>query len=267
MVTSLAPIVTSSAVPVVSVSTSGDAVMTYTFTSYSTYETTAPTVVPHRPTEKKSSIGAIVGGVVGGVAGVVLIGIIFCLMKRRNKKKKNQYAADDDDLRRNSSNQAHPFNDYNTYGTPSTMVDNNTVQTGGISGAKPRPFVAAYNPDPISQPQQYVGYDGATSSSPPPGNYQPQQNYYQDYSQDGYSQSGYSQTSYPPNQQQPYGGYPHDAYYNTQQPHIDSTIPMSNSSVTGNSGRYVPNEFDNHSTTRHVPDEIDSTPPTIQRPA
>lgn len=178
-------------------------------------------------------------------------------MKRRNKKKKNQYAADDDDLRRNSSNQAHPFDDYNTYGTPSTMVDN---QTSGISGAKPRPFVAAYHPDPIAQPQQYVGYDG----SPPPGNYQQQQqNYYQDYSQDGYSQSGYSQTSYPPNQQH-YGGY--DAYY-TQQPHIDSTVPMSNSSVAGNSnsGRYVPNEFDN--TTRHVPDEIDSTPPTIQRPA
>ncbi|KAG2229399.1 hypothetical protein INT48_000627 [Thamnidium elegans] len=243
-VTSLKPVVTSTPVPIVTVSKSGDSVITYTSTSYSSYETSIPTVIdnPDAVTEKSSNTGAIVGGVVGGIAAIAIIGFIFFLLKRRGKKK--SYA--DDDLRRSSiNNNAHPFDDFNnTYGSPTVVgSDNNSVpgsrplsmstNVGAMSGAKPRPFVQAYQAEPNMQ--QYAAYDNTA----PQGDYQQQQQYYyQDYQQN------------PGNQQYTYA---HDPYY----AQVEPMIPMSTSSHSSN-GRNVPNEVDYQ---RHVPDEVDSTPP------
>lgn len=80
MITSSKAIVTSSAVPIVTVSTSGNARITYTSTSYSSFQTMVPTLVANNAggDPKPSNTGAIVGGVVGGVAAITLIGN-YCL--------------------------------------------------------------------------------------------------------------------------------------------------------------------------------------------
>lgn len=172
-------------------------------------------------------------------------------MKRRSKKKKS-YAGEDEDLRRSSiNNNAHPFNDFNnTYGSPTVVgSDNNSVpgsrplsmstNVGAMSGAKPRPFVQAYQAEPNmqQQQQQYAAYDNTV---PQGGDYQQQQQYYyQDYQQNPTGNQQYT--------------YAHDPYY-TQ---VEPMIPMSTSSHSSN-GRNVPNEIDYQ---RHVPDEVDSTPP------
>lgn len=169
-------------------------------------------------------------------------------MKRRSKKNKKSYAGDDDDdLRRSSiNNNAHPFSDFNnTYGSPTVIgSDNNSVpgsrplSMSTNVGAKPRPFVQAYQGDPnMQQQQQYAAYN---NTEPQGSEYQQQQQqyYYQDYQQN------------PSNQQYTYA---HDPYY----AQVEPMIPMSTSSHSSN-GRNVPNEVDYQ---RHVPDEVDSTPP------
>lgn len=191
-------------------------------------------------------------------------GFVFFLFKRRSKNRKNKYGDDDDLSRRNSVN-PHPFNEYNTYGSP-TMVgtDNNSLSTGrplsmSTTGAKPRPFVQAYNPDPSQQQayptQQYnnVNYDSHEPMHHNNGYDDPSQT----HSYNGDSQQQYYDYQGGQQQQQHYTAYPHDGYYAQQ---AEPMIPTSTSNSTGISkmGRNVPDEVDYP---RHVPDEIDSAPP------
>lgn len=145
-------------------------------------------------------------------------------------------------------------------------TDNNSLSTGrplsmSTVGAKPRPFVQAYNPDPSPQqpqPQQQYHYDNHD-----PMNYN-NQGYDLDPSQT-HNYNGDSQQYYDyQQQQQQYGvnnnytaAYPHDGYYSQQ---AEPMIPISTSNNAGISkmGRNVPDEVDYP---RHVPDEIDAPPP------
>lgn len=144
-------------------------------------------------------------------------------MKRRqgNQKKKDAYAEDvlDD---------PHVFNEYNTYGSPTVIGSdgNSAADSRPMStvGAKPRPFVQAYNPEP--------GYEGQYDSQ----HYDNQQ-YYPEYQQ---QQQGYGHTNtYAYN----------EGYYGQQAQQAEPMIPTP--------GRNVPDEADYP---RHVPDEKDPTP-------
>lgn len=192
-------------------------------------------------------------------------GFIFFLVKRRRNSKNKKF--NDDDLSRRNSVTPHPYNEYNNYGSP-TMVgtDTNSLSTGRplsmstntviASGAKPRPFVQAYNPDP-SQQQNYNnnGYDINDPSQ--------QQQHYNNTGYDNHDPSQYYDYQNLQQQQQQYGvsnnytGYPHDGYYAQQ---AEPMIPNSTSNPTGISkmGRNVPDEIDYP---RHVPDEIDAVAP------
>lgn len=146
-------------------------------------------------------------------------------------------------------------------------TDNNSLSTGrplsmSTTGAKPRPFVQAYNPDPSQQQQQQQqyhydnhdpmnynnnGYD-VDPSQTHSYNGDPQQQQYYDYQQQQQQQYGVNNN---------YTAYPHDGYYAQQ---AEPMIPTSTSNNTGISkmGRNVPDEVDYP---RHVPDEIDAPPP------
>ncbi|KAL7329675.1 hypothetical protein PS15p_204733 [Mucor circinelloides] len=244
-------IATSTPVPIVTVTTSGTVVRTFTSTSYSSYITHVATAVPSQGGGGNGStnVGAIAGGVVGGVAAIVLIGfIVIVLSRRRRNKNKKEASYESETGGVGGPMNPHPFaNDYNTYGSPTVVSDNNSLpssrplsmSTAPSQGIKPRPFVQAYNPAYDDQHQQYAGYDG--SQSPP------QEHYYNDYNQ-AYN-NNYNNNS-----------YSHDAYYAHQQ---EPMIPISTSTTTGlsssNHGRNVPDENDYDLTrkvSRHVPDEI-----------
>lgn len=70
-------IVTTSAIPTVTVTSSGTFVYTHTLTSYTLSPITSPALAhqPSLPFTHRSNSGAIAGGVVGGVAFVSLIGM------------------------------------------------------------------------------------------------------------------------------------------------------------------------------------------------
>lgn len=72
----LSEITSSSAVPVVAVTSSGNAVYTYTSTSYSIFSTSVPTMIEANQFASPSTVssGAIAGIVVGCVAFVGLLG-------------------------------------------------------------------------------------------------------------------------------------------------------------------------------------------------
>lgn len=270
-------IATSTAVPIVTVTTSGTVVHTYTSISYSSYTTHVATAVPNQQEGNGGStnIGAVVGGVVGGVAAIVLIGKMFhCIIldmmikhyflgfiviilkkRRRNKHKETSYESETESTGGGADidpMNPHPFgNDYNTYGTPTVISDNNSqpssrplsMSTAPSQGIKPRPFVQAYNPT-YQEPQQYAGYDGTNSP--------PQDHYYNDYNQQPYS-NNYNTNA-----------YSHDAYYAQQQ---EPMIPVSTSAtgISNNNGRNVPDENDydlSRKVSRHVPDEVPSVPHT-----
>ncbi|KAK4510273.1 uncharacterized protein ATC70_004703 [Mucor velutinosus] len=246
-------VATSTPVPIVTVTTSGTVVRTFTSTSYSSYITHVATAIPSQGGGEPGStnVGAIAGGVVGGVAAIALIGfIVILLSRRRRNKNKKETSYESETGGAGGPINPHPFaNNYNTYGTPTVISDNNSLpssrplsmSTAPSQGIKPRPFVQAYNPAYDDQHQQYAGYDG--SQSPP------QEHYYSDYNQaynNNYNTNAYS----------------HDAYYAHQQ---EPMIPISTSTTAGLSsgnpphGRNVPDENDYDLTrkvSRHVPDEI-----------
>lgn len=90
MIVSSKSVMTSSAIPIVTVSRSGNAVVTYTSTSYSSYQTTVPTLVSSDSEaggSSPSNTGAIVGGVVGGLAGIALIGNYYTYKNRGDHRK------------------------------------------------------------------------------------------------------------------------------------------------------------------------------------
>ncbi|OBZ89841.1 hypothetical protein A0J61_02114 [Choanephora cucurbitarum] len=137
----------SSAVPIVSVSSSGSVVRTITSTSYSAYVTNEPTSIPYDPSTNSSSsskAGPIAGGVVGGVAGLALIGAIaFILMKRQ----------------------------YNNYYENGSQYTGPTVGTMSSQATKPRPFVQAYEPvNTTNQPYYYNNTNGYDPYYPPQQN-------------------------------------------------------------------------------------------------
>lgn len=126
------------------------------------------------------------------------------MKRRRNKQNKSKNYSTDGD------NDPHVYNEFNTYGSPTVVgSDHNGSVVGSrpmsTIGAKPRPFVQAYNPEPVYDQQ----YDN--------------QHYY----------SEYQPTQQQP--QQPYGqgnNYPYDGYYGQQ------AEPMIKY------GRNVPDEVD-----------------------
>ncbi|KAG1305710.1 hypothetical protein G6F64_008163 [Rhizopus arrhizus] len=85
-------IITTSAIPTVTVTSFGTFVYTHTFTSYTLSPITSP-VLAHQPSPPFThtfNSGAIAGGVVGGVAFVSLIGIIGYFIFKKRKPKTNE---------------------------------------------------------------------------------------------------------------------------------------------------------------------------------
>lgn len=175
--------------------------------------------------------------------------------RRRNKRKEISYESETGGTGGGADigpMNPHPFgNDYNTYGTPTVISDNNSqpssrplsMSTAPSQGIKPRPFVQAYNPT-YQDPQQYAAYDGTNSP--------PQDRYYNDYNQQPYSNNYNTNT------------YSHDTYYAQQQ---EPMIPVSTSAtgISTSNGRNVPDENDydlSRKVSRHVPDEVPSVPHT-----
>ncbi|KAG1047048.1 hypothetical protein G6F43_010490 [Rhizopus delemar] len=139
----LSEITSSSAVPVVAVTSSGNAVYTYTSTSYSIFSTSVPTMIEANQFASPSTVssGAIAGIVVGCVAFVGLLGAAgFFLLRKKNKK--------DLDVSRDPE---PPTAGYTPYPDHSPSMAS-------------RPFVPAYDPSK----QEYGHY-----------NYEPQPAYHQ----------------------------------------------------------------------------------------
>ena len=128
----------------------------------------------------------------------------------------------------------NPYNDYTSYGTPTVVGTDTGSRPMSINtnvGAKPRPFVQAYNPEQYNDPN----YHGETNTG-----YDTTSHYY-DYSNQHYGPQNTATN------------YTHDQQY------YAGTEPMMNASTGGSSGRNVPDEVDYP---RHVPNEIDTvTPP------
>ncbi|KAI8375855.1 hypothetical protein BD560DRAFT_392105 [Blakeslea trispora] len=147
-----------SAIPIISVSSSGSVVRTFTSTSFSTFVTDTPTVVAsHQDLSdgSGSNTGAIAGGVVGGIAGLALIGaIVFILMKRRSTK---QQTTDPYPPMSGSKHATSPPEEYNNY------YENGSQYNTSTQGTKARPLVQAYDPATgYAEPQPYYynnGYD------------------------------------------------------------------------------------------------------------
>ncbi|KAI8997538.1 hypothetical protein BDB01DRAFT_771488 [Pilobolus umbonatus] len=266
-------IMTSTPVEVVTVYTSGNAVYTSTSTSFREYATVSE--VSMEEGSSGSNSGAIAGGVVGGVAFIAFLGnylyiviafdstnsicahtalAAFCIIKRKKNKR-----YDTDDMDENLSQppmNAHPFNDYNAYGSAamasndshSVLGHNRTMSqnTVPIQAVKPRPFVQAYNPG-LEDSTMGSQYTGAYEQPQPnyPMNPQEEQ-YYHDYHQQPY------QTQYMTND---YNNYqPDNNYYNSAASDIMTSAPSSHTGpITGNMNvRNVPDEVD------YKPDEIPS---------
>ncbi|KAG0734716.1 hypothetical protein G6F57_009150 [Rhizopus arrhizus] len=142
-VRTLSEITSSSAVPVVAVTSSGNSVYTYTSTSYRIFSTSVPTMIEANQFASPSTVssGAIAGIVVGCVAFVGILGAAgFFMLRKKNKKGLDV-----------SKGPEPPTAGYNPYADHSPSMAS-------------RPFVPAYDPSK----QEYGHY-----------NYEPQPAYHQ----------------------------------------------------------------------------------------
>ncbi|KAI8367964.1 hypothetical protein EDC96DRAFT_564471 [Choanephora cucurbitarum] len=167
----------SSAVPIVSVSSSGSVVRTITSTSYSAYVTNEPTSIPYDPSTNSSSssnAGPIAGGVVGGVAGLALIGAIAFILMKRRKSKKTQTANlyTDEPMDSGGKHAISPPQEYNNYYENGSQYTGPTNVTGTMSSqaTKPRPFVQAYEPVNTTNSPYYYNNNGYDPYYPPQQN-------------------------------------------------------------------------------------------------